>query len=391
MRHEDYKNLKEEVKNKDFFNGYAVFSNLAYYLSFVGNFFSIFLAYFFINNVITQTILDGQESSVTISLIISLIILLSVEAFKRFVFDKFSMEIIKQKFKFKGSEVTILSFFSACLIFASFYLSLNGAKEYANKDREIQATTEQAIDTYTDSLNVKYDKKTVLYEEEINKLRDANLSYDERLKMLDNKDENLSNDTWQDRQEKNRINDERKQIRNDKDRNIKQIDKLEAKINIVKGEKESELAKFEKKQLSKADDKIEENADNPIRFLVFSTIIEFVILFGIYFINYYKVRSLEEYEHLVAKDPKYKMFNQWNELITLLYNKGTRLGDTLPYKTEMMKLIKANALDFSQKELDDALKVFTHVGILKKKGNKKAISLGEEDSRELIKEHFKID
>ena len=160
---------------------------------------------------------------------------------------------------------------------------------------------------------------------------------------------------------------------------------------MLKKKKKKNWLNSKKKQLAKADDKIEENADNPVRFLVFSTIIELVILFGIFFINYYKVRSLEEYEELVAKNPKYKMFNQWNELITMIFKKGTRLGDTLPYKTEMSKLIKANALDFSTKEIDDALKVFTHLGILKKKGNKKAISLGEDDARSMIKEHFKID
>lgn len=391
MRHNDYKNLKDEVKNKNFFNGYKVFSKLSYYLSFVGNFFSVFLAYFFINDVISQTVLDGAESSLTMVAAISLLILFTVELVKRFVFDKFSLEAIKQKFKFNNPEMNILSFFSLLLIAASFYLSLNGAKEYASKDKQIQENTEVVIDTYTDSLNIKYNKKTTVYEMDISKLREANLSYDDRLKMLDDKDENLSNDSWQDRQEKRRIKDERKSIRDDKDRNIEQMDKLEIKIKEVKTEKEIDLSKFEKKQLAKAGSKIEENADNPIRFLIFSTIIEFVILFGIFFINYYKVRSLEDYENLVAKNPKYKMFNQWNELLTMIYSKDTQLGDTLPYKTEMGKLIKANALDFSQKELDDALKVFTHLRILKKKGNKKAISLGEEDAREMIKEHFKID
>lgn len=391
MKHSDYKNLKEEVKNKNFFNGWGVFSRLSYWASFVGNFFSIYLAYFFINNIIAQTILDGSGTTSLGVITISLVILLSVETVKRFVFDKFSMEMIKQKYKFISSELNILAFFSLLLIATSFYLSLNGAKEYASKDKEIVQNTETIIDTYTDSLNIKYNNKTVVYDTDISKLRAANLSYDDRLKMLDDKDEDLSVDTWQDRQEKRRINDERKQIRKDKDRNIEEIDKLDLKIKEVKAEKEVELAKFQKKQLAKADDKIEENSDNPTRFLVFSTTIELVILFGIWFINYYKVRSLEEYESLVSNNPKYRMFNQWNELLTVIYNRDTQLGDVLPYKTEMMKIIKANALDFSQKEIDDALKVFTHTRILKKKGNKKAISMGEEDARSAIREHFKID
>ena len=391
MQHEDYKNLREEVKNKNFFNGYKIFSQLSYYLSFVGNFFSVFLAFFFINDVISQTVLDGDTSSTMVVYGITLTILFTVELVKRFIFDKFSMEIIKEKFAFKGSELKILSFFSLLLIFASFYLSLNGAKEYASKDKQIQETTTSVIDVYEDSLNSKYGKKIELYETEITLLRTANLSYDDRLKMLDEKNNELTVDNWKDRQEKRRIETERKNIRKDKDRNIEQMEKIEIKIKDTRDLKETELSKYTLKQETKAVSKIEENADNPMRFLIFSTIIEFVILFGIFFINYYKVRSLEEYENLVAKDPRYKTFNQWNELITMIYTKDTRLGDVLPFKTEMNKLIKANSLDFSTKELEDALKIFTHLGVLKKKGNRKAISMGADDARSTIREHFKIE
>lgn len=391
MRHDDYKNLKGEIKNKNFFNGYGIFSKISYYLSFVGNFFSIFLAFFFVNDIISQTVLEPSSSSIKYVFLITVVILFTVELVKRFVFDKFSMEAIKQKFKFRGPEMNILAFFSLLLIAASFYLSLNGAKEYASKDDEIKQNTEIVIEVYEDSLKTYYGDKITIVDKDISELRSANLSYDERLKMLDDKDEDLSVDTWQDRQEKRRIKDERKQIRDDKDRNIEQMDKLDIKIANYKIERNDEITKYKDKNLQKAEDKIEKNSDNPIRFLMFSTIIEFVILFGIFFINYYKVRSLEEYEALITKNPKYRLFNQWNELISLVYNKETQMGETLPFKTEMNKLLKANGLDISSKELDDALKMFTHLGILKKKGNKKAIAMYVDDARDLIKDHFKID
>lgn len=391
MRHEDYKKLKNDVKNKNFFNGYRVFSRISYYLSFVGNFFSIFLAYFFINGIISKTIIDPGESSPTIVLSITILILFTVELVKRFVFDKFSMESIKQKFQFKGPEIKILTFFSACLIAASFYLSLNGAKQYADKNNEIENKKDVNIEIYEDSIKNQYSIKITDIDSQIIKLRESNLNYDKKLKKLDDRESELSVNTWQERQEKMRIQEERKLIRNDKDRNIKQIDKLDLKIKEIKKERNSEIEDYKKKEEELAVEKIEDNSNNPVRFLIFSTIIEFVILFGIWFINYYKHRSIKEYEELVAKDPKYKMFNQWNELITIIYNNNSKLGDTLPYKTEMMKLLKANSFDFSQKELDDALKVFTHLGILKKKGNKKSIALGEDAAREMIKEHFKIE
>jgi hypothetical protein len=391
VRHEDYKKLKSDVKNKNFFNGYRVFSRVSYYLSFVGNFFSIFLAYFFISGIITKTILEPTESSANWIVAITIVILFTVELVKRFVFDKFSMESIKQKFMFKGPEIKVLTFFSACLIAASFYLSLNGAKQYADKDIEIEHKKESNIEVYEDSLKTHYGQKIAVVDSQVVVLRNANLEYDNRLKILDEKDEDLSVNTWQERQEKRRIQEERKSIRDDKDRNLEQMDKLEVKIKEIKKERDDEILKFKKKEEEKAVEQIEDNSGNPVRFLIFSTIIELVILFGIWFINYYKYRSIKEYEDLVAKNPKYKLFNQWNELLSIIYGSSSKLGDTLPYKTEMMKLLKANSFDFSAKELDDALKVFTHLGILKKKGNKKALSMGEEEAREMIKEHFKIE
>ena len=141
----------------------------------------------------------------------------------------------------------------------------------------------------------------------------------------------------------------------------------------------------------KVDSTIEKNSSNPFIFITFSTVIELLILFGVYFINYFEVRSLGEYEEKIKKDPRYKQFSLWNGLISSLYSSGVQTGDTLPFKTEMMKLFKANAFEINTKEFDDALRMFTHLEILKKKGNKKAINMTEQEARDKIRAHFKIE
>ena len=176
----------------------------------------------------------------------------------------------------------------------------------------------------------------------------------------------------------------------DKKDNLTTIDKNDVKIkNIIKA-RDSEILEYEEGLSIEVDKTIEKNSSNPFIFVVFSTVIELIILFGVYFINYFEVRSLKEYEEKTKKDPRYKLFSLWNGLATVLYSSGIQVGDTLPYKTEMMKLFKANSFEISSKDFDDALRMFTHLEILRKKGNKKAINLTVDEARDKIRYHFQI-
>ena len=152
MKPNEYKSLKNEINNKNFNKGYKGLAKICYYLSFVGNLFSIGLAFFFIENLLLKTVLEPTENTLFYVSAVAILILVTVEATKRFIFDKFSLELIKQKHRFKGGEIRILSFVSLLLIFTSFYLSLNGAKDYADKDKEITSNSESKIEVYQDSI-----------------------------------------------------------------------------------------------------------------------------------------------------------------------------------------------------------------------------------------------
>lgn len=387
MKFEDFKKLKNEIKDKNFFNNYQGFSKLSYFLSYVGNLFSILFAYFFINEIIMSTILNPTPTLTNVAIGASILILTTLELVKRFVFDKFSQSAIKEKFKFKEKESVILGIICACLIATSFYFSLNGAEKYADKKDDIQQTTVVQVTTYADSLNKKYDVKISTLEDQNKTLFETNQGYETRLTTLATQ----YSDGTMSPSDLRRIRTEMNQIRKDKEINTQLIDKNEVRIKEIKTEKEGEITKFESKQTEHATKKIEDTSKNPFIFLVFSTVIEFLILFGIWFINYYKLRSVEDYERLINKDPKYKTFYNWSEFINIVYKTDTRIGDVLPFKVELMKILKSNNIDLSTKELDDMMKIFTHIGILKPKGNKKAIAVSKEDAFEMVKGHLKVD
>ena len=391
MKHEDFKKLKSNIQEKNFFNNYKVFSKLSNFLSYVGNLFSILFAYFFLIEIASSAVLEPTPTIMGLVVAGVILVLFTVELSKRFVFDKFSQSFIKDKFTFKQGESKILGVISIALIAVSFYFSLNGAQDYADKDDDLKATVQVEVSEYKDSLSTKYEAKIVKFEDINSILYKKNNQYDSIIGIYETKYLELGTGSWQERQEKNRINTSITSKKAEKKDNIAEIDKNEIKIKNIKKERDEEIALFESKQSEKADNTIEKNADNPFIFIMFSTVIEFVILFGVFFINYYQVRSLEEYEVKIKKDPRYKQFNQWNELLSALYNSDTQIGDLLPFKTESMKLLKANALDITAKEYDDAMRMFTHLEILKKKGNKKAIQLEIDEARTKIKDHFKID
>jgi hypothetical protein len=387
MKFEDFKKLKTKINEKNFFNNYRGFSKLSHLLSYVGNGFSILFAYFFIFEVIISTVSEPSPAVEKLVMVISVIILTTLELMKRFVFDKFTQLGIKEKFTFKEKESVILGFICAGLIATSFYFSIHGAEKYADKKDSIKQSVDVQVNAFSDSLNKKYENKIVDLENQNKTLFETNQGYEARLSTLSAQynDGTLSNS------ELRRVKNEMSQIRKDRELNTQLIEKNESKIKEVKGEKESEITRFETKKSQNADKKIEDTSSNPLIFLIFSTVIEFLILFGIWFINYYEIRSVEEYERLINKDPKYKAYNNWTEFINIIFKQDCRIGDVLPYKAEMLKVFKSNNIDMNNKEYDDLIKVFVHLGILKSKGNKKAIAINKEDAMELIKSHLKVD
>jgi len=387
MKFEDFKKLKSKIDEKNFFNNYRGFSKLSHFLSYVGNLFSIIFAFFFINEVIMSTVLEPTPKIENVVIVISILILTTLELVKRFVFDKFSQSVIKDKFRFIEKESIILGIVCLGLIITSFHFSLNGAEKYADKKDDIKQSVDVQVTIYADSLNRKYENKINELESQNKIIFLTNQGYETRLTSLSKQynDGTLSNP------ELRRIKTEMAQIRKDREINLELIDKNEIKIEEIKSERDKEINKFESKQTKNADKKIEDTSENPILFLIFSTVIEFVILFGIWFINYYEIRSVEEYEKLISKDPKFKSYNNWSEFINIIFKQDSRIGDVLPYKAEMMKVMKSNNLDMGTKDFDDLIKIFIHLGILKTKGNKKAIAVNKEEALNLIKEHLKVD
>ncbi len=386
MNIEEFKKAKAEIKEKNFFNNYRGFSKLSYYLSWVGNGFSILFAYFFINNIIQQTITTHTATTDILAGIITVIILLTVELMKRFVFDKLTQNFIIDQFKLLTTESKLLAFISICLIVTSFYFSLNGAEKYADKTDDISTKTENTIQMFSDTLDKKYAIKTATYDEQNKILFEQNQKLDTELSEYSK----LYNSPDISKADARKLKSEINRLTKQKEYNQGLIDKNDSKIKEFTSLKDAEIKEYEIKHQGLASKEQEKVSGNPMIFLVFSTVIEFLILFGIYFINYYKVRSVDDFEKKIAKDPKYKLYNLYTEMINVMYKEDTNIGEAIPIKAQITKLLKSNSIDISNKDLDEALRVLTHLNIFKQKGNKKYFSADKNEANELIKKHLKI-
>lgn len=390
MEHEIFEKIEKKIKNEDFYSEFKSAANIAKKTSFVGNLFSILFAYFFVYDIVGSVVLEPTFWTSVFVITITLIILIGSESIKRFVFDKFTKSFIRNEYKFQLPETKILGLVSILLITLSFYLSLNGAKEYANKGDEIKDITSNKIEYYEDSIKSIYNDKLSANDSIINVLVAKNNTYDNEIKSISERIISIEGNDWSANKERKTYKDLVDTYSKDKDRINNFIEEYNNKNRELKDDMNNEIKKYSSKETEKASDTIDEVSSTPFRFLVFSIIIEFVIIFGIWFINYFDNRSYNEHKEKRKKDPKYKQFLLWKDILDVFYTGDVTIGHFIPFKSELVKMLKINSVNIQNKELDDAYKIMTQLGILLNKGKRKELLVEYDDAVKKIKEHFKI-
>jgi len=375
MKLSEFKKLEDSIKEQDFSKSFKNINKVMFFLSIFGHVSSIFLAYFLVSKILTGAIVDNP-----ILVAISSIILLSgLELLKREIFDKFSLQQIKYKSVFK-SDVLPLMIVSIVIVSISFYSSIKGAQEFSSKSKEIDTKVETSVKVYEDSLRL-------LEKNDVSLLKTKLESIDKKIDEKDQEQTELQNQTELNRQSKTRIKDLKNQI---KDLNIEKSS-LKAEIDTIQKRSERKILGYKKQEESKGLEKKVENKDNSFFFVMISTLIELVILFGVYFNEYYKFRSYSDFKEKIEKDENYQKWYNYNQILNIIFNKDTRINDKLPSMKTIQELCKVNGLVFLNKDMVSAFKMFSSLGVIKSAGNSKYIAKSKETSIELLKNHFNIE
>lgn len=363
MKIQDYKKLEDKINNQNFNKSYKTINIVLTILSYFGHVASIFLAYFMLSKVIEGAMTDN----IIVAGIASVILLGGLELLKRDVFDKFSISFLKLKGITK--EVLPLFLISLTIISISFYASIKGAAEFSSKSAEIEVKGKETIKTYNDSL-------TKVYNNEIKGLEDNFKSKDEILT-------NLQNLALTQRLSK----DQRVTI---SDLSLQKKD-IQQQVTEKKTELATKIKEHETGVTTEAADKKEDNSKNSLMFVIISTLIELIILAGVYFGEYYKFRSYREFRDQIEKDPNYQKWLLYDQILTVVFTEDTKVNQKLPSIKAIIDMCKVNDIILLNKDVADFLKVTTGLGIIKVNGSIRYFAKTRDIAIEKLRKNFNIE
>lgn len=374
MKIEEYKKLDKEINDNNFNTNYKSINIIMVVLSYFGNIASIFLAFFFMSRIISGAMTDSDVAVFASSVII----LVFLELLKRDLFDKFSKQFIRVKSITR--EMAPLLVVSLVLVFFSFFSTINGAKEFSYKGAEIDAAIQQELVAYTDSLTSLYAQDIGIYEEEISYLREDIKTKDKEQTEI----ESSASVTWTQRKRVDNIKSEKKIARDEIADYEEKIQNLEDELDNKINEKEAQL-KIE------ANENKEDNSKNSFIFIIISTIIEIVILSGIYFNEYYKFRSYKEHRERIEKDPNYQKWLLYDRILDILITEDIKLNQKVPSNKAIVDMCKVNEIIILNKDITDFMKVIVNLGIIKTSGNTKYFNKTREMAQEILRKNFNIE
>lgn len=297
MRIEDYIKLKTKFEDKSFENTYGSLDKILHYSSFFGNFASIFFAFFFLNQLLFRATSDFSGRFIILSAF-SIIFLTGFEILKRFALRNASYAAIQ--IKKLNTEVVYNLVFSLIIVAGSFYLSLNGAKVFADKREQIEQVRTVEISTQMDSLNSIFDK---------------NLKYkiserDGLIKSRDIYTAKIADETYTSRlkEYKSLIQQSNEEIR-----------RADAEIDRMRNEKETSIANTKNEITATSNLKVNEIFKNQLAFILISSFIEILILIGILFHCFFNITVYNEFQYRSDNITKFNMYNNYKELLRLMY------------------------------------------------------------------------
>lgn len=373
MKIEDFKKLEKRINNQNFNEGYKTINMVLVALSWFGHFASIFLAYFMLSKVLSGAMTDNPVAV----FIASIIILSGVELLKRDFFDKFSIQYLKFKSIQKVLPLFILSFL---IIGISFYSSISGAKEFASKEKQFESDKDLVLTNFSDSLYKINDSVIKIKDLEISSLKS-------KLDVKDKEQTDIESQQPLNKQQRQRVSDlknERTTLRTD-------IEKIESDKKVLTDETQKKIKQKESELGSKTDEKKKDNSKNTIAFVIVSTLIEIIILAGVYFNEYYKFRSYREFRDKLEKDPNYQKYLLYEQMLQVLYPEDTKMNQKLPSNKSIIDMCKLNEMIVLNKDVTDFIKIMTNLGIIKSSGSSKYINKQRDLSFEILKKHFNVD
>ena len=125
-------------------------------------------------------------------------------------------------------------------------------------------------------------------------------------------------------------------------------------------------------------------------FVLISTLIELVILVGVYFNEYYKFRSYKEFRNRLEKDPNYQKWMIYDQMLSIIYTEDTKMNQKLPSNKNIADMCKVNDIIVMPKDVTDFLKVMNNLNIIKTSGSTRYVNKQRDLAFEILRKQFNI-
>lgn len=369
MELKKYDTIRKEIKKMDFEGKFKRLSDWLYLFSFVGNVGSIFFAYFLIYPIFNDAIshyIQTNSINIIISTIFTILILFMFELTKRIILKNFSFDFVKERFKIKEFSIISWLIISLGLIVLSFYFSINGAMKFANNTIVVEQQINKELINEQDSIKNIYQTKKNVYELEISKLIFDN---DEQRNRSYSLPQNFSTE----RQKiDNRIHRNDEKIKESRDL-IRDLDEeLIIKLNQLKLEKNNILNQI-----------TDENNISILVFILISSLIELLIIGGIYFKSYYDLTVFRKNEPYLENFLKKR--DQYLVLLSYIYKKGKlTTGDVIIGVNRLKETLKDNNIQNVNKLVTSFYSDLEYNNIIKTEGKRKYFVVDYERANEII-------
>jgi hypothetical protein len=380
MKINEFEKLEQKINKQNFHESYKTLKWVMVALSYFGHIASIFLAFFMLSNILL-----GVMDNKPVVYVVTVIVLSAIELLKRDIFQKFS--ILYLKLRAFTKDVLPLFILSIAIIGISFYSSIKGASEYSSKSDEIQKNSELLIKKTEDSIKKIYDVKITSKVDEISLLeKDVNSLRSQQRQLNE-----LALTGSLTKEQKKLLSLLPKQISEAEKQNKDVISGKNSELDKLKSDLESEIKVSVGKIKGDVFKKKKDNSKNSIAFIIFSTIIEISILAGVYFKDYYDVRSHREKKNELEKDPNFQKWRIYKQILEIIYTEDTKVNQKLPSNKGIIENCKVNDVIILPKDITNFLKTMSSLGIIKVSGSSRYFAKSRELSFESLDKHFNIE
>ena len=380
MKIDEFEKLEKKINKQNFHESYKTLKLVMVALSYFGHIASIFLAFFMLSNILL-----GVMDNKPVVYVVTVIVLSAIELLKRDIFHKFS--ILYLKLRAFTKDVLPLFFLSITIIGISFYSSIKGASEYSSKSDKIEQDSEKIIKKTQDSIKGIYDTRINDKVNEISLLeKDVNSLRDQQRQLND-----LALTGSLTKEQKRLLSLLPKQISEAEKQNKDVISGKKDELEKIKGDLTDETEKAVKKIKGDVFKQKKDNSKNSVAFIIFSTIIEISILAGVYFKDYYDVRSHREKKNELEKDGSYQKWRVYKQILEIIYTEDTKVNQKLPSGKGIIDNCKVNDVIILPKDITNFLKTMTSLGIIKVSGSTRYFAKERSLALEALNKHFNIE